>query len=245
MGCRIETLLLLLCIGFGIAASPARGAVVENCLGTPGHAPVIWRCDHGTTWSVRGPSLHQVWPKARTQDLLDQMVREFLSVHAPELSRAAIDIAFWITAPENNPSAAQGRLLVTVGDLHFMLLVPLDSARWTATAANSAVFSAGSTYPESYGYRSATLLLKRNESATEADFDAFVTQVTGIDSAPESFSGLWYVLGTPVFAESRTEALLASANGSPSMIAATGLNHLMEWIAWRDPVFAFSLPTVE
>lgn len=146
-------------------------------------------------------------------------------------------VAMWLSVPESTPEDAHGRVVVATGSAHFLVSLPIDLD--VNRIESDMVATLGTkTYPEYFGHRSGTILVKKTPEASEADFIALVERAGG-QGVIEQYRD-WTTFETSPFAEIQVIYALLADPAYKQLVADTQLNQMFEWLAWREPVFQFS-----
>jgi hypothetical protein len=234
---RAATILSVWLSMFGMTSTQSK-AYAEACKGIPDVAPVIEVCQHDDLLSIETSNRRWEWRLERTMHHLRQIVEQFLAVHAPENLQEEIKIAVWLSVPEVNPDSTRARIFVDGAHHSFVVGVSLDPETWQISRDAIAVLPEDG-YPSSYGWRSESVLLEKSGRCSTAQLTQRVEEQMG-HGMVEHFSGQWFVLRTSVFAEIPSAQFLMSKTETRDCIQSWTLNHMFEWIAWRDVAFAFS-----
>ncbi len=148
-------------------------------------------------------------------------------------------VTFWTAVPEANPEAAQARAVMQTGSKKFVFFLPIHPADWSLTNIRVSILEEDEDYPEYYGHAVGSLLLKKSETAQEADLQNFMANYQAFD--PEAYTPGWSSYSVPVFKEQYIKEAIGRDDPSGQYVAGSELNHVFEWIALRERVFAFSI----
>ena len=148
-------------------------------------------------------------------------------------------VTFWAAVPEANPEAAQARAVMQAGSKRFVFFLPIHPGDWSLPNVRVSVLGINETYPEYYGHAAGSLLVKKSETAQEADMQSFMANYQAYD--PESYAPGWSSYSVPVFKEQSIKEAIVRDDPSGQFVAKSELNHIFEWIALRERVFAFSI----
>jgi hypothetical protein len=154
---------------------------------------------------------------------------------------AGAPVELWLAMPEANPAATQARAVVTLPAaklIVFLSPLPDGSGGWTLDDS-SVGFLTDAGYPASFGYRTQQLLLKA-KPGVDAEQVAALLARHGVTHGGE-YSPSWYAVRVPPLQEAALKAALIRDPEAASVIARLDFNPLVEWIALRERMFAFSL----
>lgn len=154
-------------------------------------------------------------------------------------------LEFWVAVPEANPAGTMARValvdgVTTTGEAapSVVFFVSIDPATWTFTDADVAVLG-DERYPEAYGYRVGTLLVKAAPTAEKGQIETFLAG-HGVGGGDE-FAPNWSAHSVAPFQEEQTAAAVRLDPRGAELVTKVELNQIVEWIARRERAFAFSL----
>ncbi len=150
-------------------------------------------------------------------------------------------VTFWVAVPEANPEAAQARAVMQAGSKRFVFFLPIHPADWSLANVRISILGKDESYPDYYGHAAGSLLVKKSGSVTESDLQGFMANYTA--QYPESYTPGWTAYAVPVFKEQSIKTAISLDDPSGQYVERTELNHVFEWIALRERVFAFSIYT--
>ena len=228
----------MLMTGGMLQSLTATMALASDCRGIPESGSVVNVCQADNVITIQTSNQQWSWNLEQTQERLRQELELFLASHAREDLAGPMDIAVWLSIPEANPEATRARLVVKGVRHTFMFGLGLEPDEWTLTSNNVSILP-DEGYPASFGWKPESVLLEKSNKCTEAQMLKRVEQQMGVGSL-EHFTGGWYQLKTTIFTEMSSAQRLQSQNETRDCIESWALNHMFEWIAWRDVVFAFS-----
>ncbi len=159
---------------------------------------------------------------------------------APQINKPT-RVTFWIAVPEANPEAAQARAALQAGGKHFIFFLPIHPAEWSLANIRVSILGKDETYPDYYGHVAGSLLVKKSESINESDLHSFMASYQAL--GPELYTPGWSSYSVPVFKEQSIKTAISTDDPTGQYVAGTELNHIFEWIALRERVFAFSIYT--
>jgi hypothetical protein len=148
-------------------------------------------------------------------------------------------VTFWTAVPEANPEAAQARAVMQVGSRRFVFFLPIHPADWSLANIRVSILGKNEAYPEFYGHTAGSLLVKKSETVQEVDLENFLANYQAYN--PVSYAPGWSSYSVPIFKEQSIKEAIVRDDPSGRYVAKTELNHVFEWIALRERVFAFSI----
>ena len=145
-------------------------------------------------------------------------------------------VEVWLSVPEANPLAAQGRAVFHGPEGNVSFSFDVKSNEWVFHDTVAAILGKN-TYPQSFGHRPSTILVKSNPNASPS-----VVISSLIDSGATSAT---HIGGTNYHALSQAfqeDSLIRSIHANQlDVISAAYMNSVFEWIADRQMVFQFNL----
>jgi hypothetical protein len=135
-----------------------------------------------------------------------------------------------------NPAAAQPRAIVQTSQGKLAFWFDLKASNWVFTDKETAVLGKTS-YPDSFGHRPSTVLVKAHENTSAADLEAALVQ-QGAKQVIHNGNG-WYVATCGLFGEKSFSDLATKSR--PDVIKSAQTNSVMEWIADRQMAFSFPM----
>jgi hypothetical protein len=163
------------------------------------------------------------------------------------LDGASVD--FWLAMPEANPAATQARAVLHLaprgGDTAASLLVflspqPDNGDKWLLDDS-SLGFLTDKTYPQSFGFRTGQLLVKVQPGVTSDQLQNMLASLNADASHSGEYAPGWYVVEMPPLQEAKLKNILEQDITARAVVARADFNPLVEWIAFRERLFAFSL----
>jgi len=148
-------------------------------------------------------------------------------------------VTFWAAVPEANPEAAQARAVLQIDGRRFVFFLPIHPEEWSLANIRVSVLGTDENYPEFYGHTAGSLLVKHSAGVNESDLQSFMAHYQAFN--PESYTPGWSSYSVPVFKEQEIKEAVGRDDPSGQYVARSELNHVFEWIAFRERVFAFSI----
>jgi hypothetical protein len=147
-------------------------------------------------------------------------------------------VTFWLSVPESAPGDAHGRAIVTAGKHTFVVNLPIGLDLDLVSRQQVADLDT-KEYPQYLGHRVGSILVKKAGGSSEQEFTRYLQQC-GATGMGETAGG-WTSVLTRDFDENRVLRNLTKDPHGKQHVAGATLNTIFEWIAWREPVFEFSL----
>jgi len=148
-------------------------------------------------------------------------------------------VIFWAAVPEANPGAVQARAVMQSGGLRFVFFLPIHPSDWSLANIRVSILGQNEAYPEFYGHSAGSLLVKRSVNVNDIELNNFMATY-GAES-PEYYTPGWVSYSVPVFKEQSIKQSISRDDSSQLYVERSELNHIFEWIALRERVFAFSI----
>lgn len=219
-------------------AALAGGACVSIPEGSS--EPPVTACELGDEYAfdIVGDKLR--YDKRTYRLRLREAVAGWLATHGLDdalLTDAKVDVFFAV--PEVDPAATQARMQVRLRDGRaFVVFLSPRMEDWSPGDADVGVLPRGQTYPEHFGDRAATVLIEKVPGSDPRSFRESLAG-HGVHDA-EPFSGNWWSGGVDALKESEVAERLIRSPFARPYVARAQANPLVEWIAERRRVFAFS-----
>ena len=242
MTCYFFRHLALIAILAGATAPVASAIGFERCTNVPASElnAVVKVCESLSHYIFKIADTTEAIEKTEFQSQLIRLTKQWLDLNGFEqkyLLGSTVEI--WMSVPEANPAGAKIRAFFQTTHGNFVISLPVSPKDWTVSNDNVGVTDQ-EHYPQSYGYRAGSLLIKKVKEAKEETFLDLVESYS--ESPVQSFSPSWYSIETSVFSEKPVSSAL-QRNGT-GLVESVNFNHVMEWMAWRERVFAFSVQTI-
>ncbi len=204
---------------------------------TPDPAVVVCESQQHYTFQIVGQVLE--FDKVEWQNRARQLIHNFgINAGISEQQLATAHIKFWLSVPESAPGDAHGRAVVDTGEHRFVVNLPVSLDVNQVTRSLVADL-AGQTYPDYLGHRVGSILVKKSTATSQEQFLAFLKQC-GATGAGETAGG-WTSVFTRDFSEIDVIDRIEHDPLVKAHVEGANLNSIFEWIAWRQPVFEFSL----
>ena len=227
---------------WGAMTPVAKAGILETCTNVPANNPnaVVTVCESAHQYTFKIAGTVESHEKKSYRNRLIELTAAWLSSAGIDRDRLLSSrIEIWMSVPEANPGGAKVRAFFQSSLGNFVVSLPVSPAEWQVTNSNVGI-TEFQTYPQSYGYRAGSILVKKSQKATEP---VFLDVVQPYSTTPvESFAPSWYGMGTAVFNERQVSTELSQQN--PDIVESAQFNQIMEWMAWRERVFAFSVHSI-
>lgn len=199
--------------------------------------PAVEVCTTEEVYRFRIVDRTTVFQKHEFESRLNQAVFRWLEEHNLNQNLvSSSNVYIWLSVPEANPAAAQPRALVDTQKGYLSFWFDLNADEWILTDQETAVLGS-SKYPQSFGHRPQVVLAKAQNEANYAEVVMALTAV-GASEVTDLGSG-WYSAKTKLFEEKFVAVNAVKFHGQH--IRSAQANSVVEWIADRQMVFAFSV----
>lgn len=199
--------------------------------------PAVTACDDPTTYTFSIVGTSYKYDKAAYQEGLRQLIFGWLIERG--FSPDEVQVEYWLSVPEADPAATQARLVVSAGKAQFIVFLSIHPQDWEPRNLSVSILGKGDVYPSSFGYDAGSLLVKHAENASAEAIQDYLTTYDATQIEP--VSGRWFRYHVPEFYETSIRESILNDAEAGTYIEKLELNHVMEWIAVRERVFAFSL----
>lgn len=226
--------MLLLCNELSLASEPSK-----TCIGIPANSPspVVTVCETQGEYTFLLVDRTLTYDKSDYQNKLRNLMETYARRHdLPDEFLFDGTVTMWLSVPEATPQDAHGRFVIKTADAHFLVSLPIELDVQDIEPDMVATLGTKS-YPNYFGHRSGTILVKKAQDAPEAEFLDAVIRAGGIESI-ENYRD-WTTFSTQPFMETRVISDLLADTTAKSLVANTQLNQIFEWLAWREAVLQF------
>lgn len=180
-----------------------------------------------------------IYDKSNYRQALADLLRGWLKDRDVTWHEQPASVEFWLAVPEANPAATQARAMIYMGDKQFILFLSVHPMDWDDENIAVSVLGTGETYPQSYGYRAGTILVKKQAETSDENLHQVMSLYGAY--APDPVAPNWFDYEVGVFQENDITSAVMSSDEAQPYVARASLNHTMEWIALREKVFTFTL----
>lgn len=212
------------------------------CVSVPRGAqdPAVKACESYTSYAFTITGSTYTYSRSEYRTAFSELLRSWLAQQDVTWATLPASVDFWLAVPEANPEATQARAVVRIGDQRFVLFLSVHPQDWQADELSVGVLPKGESYPETYGYRVGSLLVKKQDERSDESLHQYMeTKGAGW---PQFFSPGWFDYAVPAFQEQQVNDAVLQDQEAAAFVARTNLNYILEWIALRERVFTFSLP---
>jgi len=240
---RTQLIKVLLPLLIAVASPNATlASPFETCVNVPADSPdaVVTVCESASKYTFKIADHIEAYDKKKYQALLTELTGDWLAgggIDRNRLFSARVEI--WMSVPEANPAAAKVRAFFRTTTDNFVISLPISPKEWRISNGNVGV-TERQTYPQSFGYRAGSLLIKKAHQASESDFLAVIQPYS--TSTVTNFAPEWYGMETAIFDEKRVSDDISGEHSA--FVDSIQYNQIMEWMAWREQVFAFSVHSI-
>jgi len=188
-------------------------------------------------FEINGASL--IYDKNTYQTNLSKYINTWVKTSDSLTNFKNAHVELWLSVPELNPSATQMRALITTNQKKFIMFLSIRPEEWRTQDYNIGILNQNESYPQSYGVKATSLLIKQQQNTSE---DGFVTILSenGLHDITK-FSGSWYQATTHAFGESAAVKKVMKSKKAQQYVEKIQTNAVVEWIALRELVFSFRL----
>lgn len=157
------------------------------------------------------------------------------------------NLQFWLSIPEINPAALQGRAAISTADFEIIINLPIFMEKWHDNTTGFVAINDKSFYPKAFGYSVGKLILATATELTDSDIETRLSEISPELQLKSKIASNRYTVSLPPLTENRWASRLQANAEDPATrwIKSTELNQVVEWIAHRASVFSFSLSDVE
>ncbi|MCX6110296.1 MAG: hypothetical protein NTZ90_11920 [Proteobacteria bacterium] len=224
--------------GYIAVAAPASGSCV-HIPEVPDPSPgKVSACETATTYTFDVAGQHYEFAKEIFRDQLRTVLGNWAQQSQIVLPQDAW-IDYWLAVPEGSPQGTMARAVVSWKTGALVAYLDLAPERWDLRSQNVGVLTAEASYPASFGYQAETLLVKHGD---QADLDAVHRFMLGYGATvPSPLNRGWEVYHVAAMEEASTAKAIRSAPDFSRNAMQVEFNAMVEWIATRQRVFAFSL----
>jgi hypothetical protein len=212
-----------------------------TCIDVPRSASnaAVKVCESEVSYTFQVANNSYEYDKAAYQEAFGLLLRDWYAQEniAPKATR----VTFWAAVPEANPEAVQARAVMQAGSKRFVFFLSIHPAEWSIKNVRISILGTGETYPSDYGHTAGSLLVKKSSHVDEADLQSFMATYQAYH--PESYTPGWTSYSVPVFKEQSIKVAIGRDDPTGEIVERSELNHVFEWIALRERVFAFSVDT--
>ncbi|MEN9835911.1 MAG: hypothetical protein RL011_2104 [Pseudomonadota bacterium] len=219
-----------------------RAAATSDCVQFPKQveAPVVKACEEDSHYSFLIAGTETRYAKDLYRARLVDTLRDWFTLQGMAMPIDG-EIEFWLAVPESNPAAAQARAAMYWAGGAVVAFLPIAPEGWRLTDRQIAVLSEDFRYPSSYGHRPGSLLVHSQDDANHGDVVEFLAG-HGLEE-PRPVGKNRHVYQVDTFAELGALRAIEAHPRAKQLIKSVSLNSVVEWVALRQRVFAFSLPT--
>lgn len=227
-------LMLLFSAGYANAADGA-------CVSVPRTAkdPVVKACETFTSYTFHITGSTWTYGRSEYRSAFSRLLREWLDQQGVTWANQRATVDFWLAVPEANPEATQARAAVRIGDQRFVAYLSIHPDDWQTDDLSVGILPPGEAYPNSFGYRAGSLLVKKEDGVDEESLHVLMEAHSAV--RPQFFSPGWFDYSVPSFNEQAVNDAVLEDPATKLSIARTNFNYMLEWIALRERVFTFSL----
>lgn len=228
----------LISIGYLTGEGHAEG----RCLNLPQGAvtPSVVACETDDEYTFQLAGERHGYDKMAFRAKFAAAVNLWLESAGVEARADGATVEFWLSAPEINPAAAQGRVVVHLkSGVAFVAYLGLVPDEWKLVDKQVGLLGKGLDYPGTTGYAARSLLVKEAAGADATAVAGFMAQHGAAN--PEPFATGWVVFHTTLFEEKNVaEGVMADAMRA-TLVEKVNFNDVVEWIASKGLAFRFTL----
>ncbi len=203
-------------------------------------APVVRACEDESHYTFEIAGLESRYVKEDYRARLVQVLRDWFTAQAINMPADGA-IEFWLAVPETNPASAQARAVMYWPGGAVVAYLPIAPESWQLSNKHVAVLGDQLKYPATYGHRPGAILVQQQEGAVHSEVAAFLASHGLDDPLPTGKDRHMYRV--EVFKEASALTSILAHPQTKQLIKNISVNSVVEWVAQRQRVFAFSLPT--
>jgi hypothetical protein len=222
------------------AAQTASGACIS--LPLKSEQPSVISCETTESISIQVLDESHVYNKRDYFAGLTRLIRQSLE-HVGIAPSTVIQgtLRFWLSVPEINPAAVQGRAAITIDNRELVINLPVFMENWNDSTVGFVAINEGQSYPKSFGHAIGKIIIATAAELAESDLDAKLQNISPLLSVSHKISNNRYSIYIPAlneqsWAEDLTNCIRISECG---WLTSAEVNQVMEWIAHRGMVFSF------
>jgi len=229
-------------LGYGYLSTAAVAApVVGACIHIPEAAEagpgIVTACETLSSYNFDVAGTHYDYPKEAFREQVRKTLGDWaLKSHVILPDEAWIE--FWLAVPEGSPQGTMGRAVVNWKGGGLVAYLELGLDHWELASRNVGILDPGESYPTNFGHQAETLLVKPRDQVDQGDLHRYL-QTLGA-SAPAALGQGWEVYHVAAMEEADTARAIRAAPEFARHLSHVELNAMIEWIAVRQRVFAFS-----
>ena len=241
--CMRRSLYLLAAALVALSSKPLWAEQGARCIDVPpGTTPAaVTACEDAEHYTVTtGGSRHE-FEKADFQAQLRDLITNWLDDEdLPYDDQAQLDV--WLSVPDTSTQTPTWRVVAHLGSgRSVVVFLDFSPDSWRVSRANVGSLPDGLAYPRSFGDQAGALLLTPKAPAPYEQVRELLAEYGVLaPETPPSRPGVircW----TPVLAERASAAAVQQDPRSRDLIDQLVPNSFLEWISFRQRVFAFSL----
>ena len=235
-------MLLFGSLGYGYisavaAAAPVAGACVHIPEAAESGPGTVIACETPTSYTFDVTGRHYDYTKEAFREQVRKTLGDWaIKSHVALPQNARIE--FWLAVPEASPQGTMGRAVVIWKGGGLVAYLELGLESWVLASRSVGILRPGESYPTNFGHQAETLLVKSSGQGDQDDRYRFLQNLGA--SAPTALGQGWEVYRVAAMQEEETAKAIKTASESARHVSHVELNAMIEWIAVRQRVFAFS-----
>jgi hypothetical protein len=226
----------LTAIALGFSMSEVAIAEI-SCTGFPQGSPnpIVEACELESDYEIRLGDETFIYSKHSFQDRIQEAARHWLATRQPSSELVPdTEIQIWLSVPESNPLAAQGRALVKTSRGNVVFSFDPRHADWVFQDSSTGILDSN-LYPSSFGHRPSKILAKARTGSTPSAVIDSLMQAGAISATHEGKD--YYITSCNPFEE--TQVARQAIKSNKDILQDVQVNSIFEWIADRQKIFEF------